>query len=147
MHKLINYDQKTIDSYNNSFDDIMYNIRDFLFLHYMTKKTNTLFWKDVSKLEPPSSLMDKLDIWKNKLPIAEDFNNLSDYILFKESNYMMVMHGLNLFNYDKIKKEYKFIPRFVRDNAEHIIKEQQRIDSVASRLSHKEFIRVVRESL
>ncbi len=147
MHKLINYNQKTIDSYNNSFDDIMYNIRDFLFLHYMTKKSNTEFWRDVSKIEPPSSLIEKLDIWTNKLPIGEDFKNLSDYILFRESNYSVVMHGLNLFNYDKLKKEYDYIPRFIKNNAEHIIKEQQQIDSIASRLSHKEFIRVVRENL
>ena len=104
MHRLPNYNEKTIASYNKSFNDIMENIRDFIILHYLTKKDNTSFWKNASMISLPDSLQAKLELWRNKLPITEDFNSLSDYILFNASNHTMILSGLGLFNNKSIYK-------------------------------------------
>jgi tryptophan halogenase len=146
MHKLINYNKKTIESYNKSFDDIMYNIRDFIFLHYMINKSNTKFWQDISTINPPDTLKSNLDLWLNKLPISEDFNNLSDYILFRDFNYIMVGYGVGIFNIENVKKEYSFFPDIVKESANKIIEEQKNIDNTANRLSHKKFINLVRDN-
>ena len=107
MDKILNYNDDVIDKYNNTFNHIMDNIRDFIALHYITNKDDTEFWRDVSKLELPKSLKTNLNIWKHRLPIDEDFNSLSNYVLFKSSNHIMVLDGLNLFNRESIKQEFQ----------------------------------------
>ena len=51
----------------------------------------------------PESLQEKLNIWKNRLPIKEDFKQ--GYLLFYESNFIVILHALGLINVDSIKKE------------------------------------------
>jgi tryptophan halogenase len=108
MHLLPNYDKKTIDDYNYKVEKIMENIRDFIVLHYITKKENTIFWKDVKKIKIPDSLKDKLEKWKNRMPIREDFSN-TNYLLFFESNWTHVLYGLGLIDTKKIKTNHNFI--------------------------------------
>ena len=144
MHKLLNYDEKVINSYNKSFTDIMENLRDFIVLHYLTKKENTQFWKDVAALEIPDSLKYRLDLWKNKMPIDEDFSELSDYILFKGNNHAVVMHGLDLFNRLAIKAEYDACHDYIKNAADEIIKERKEFDNSIDKISHKNLISKIR---
>ena len=51
-----NYNDNDIKQYNFKVNSIMNNIRDFIFLHYMVKKNNSQFWKDIKKLSIPNSL-------------------------------------------------------------------------------------------
>ena len=146
MHKLINYDQKVIDSYNKSFTDVMENIRDFIVLHYVTNKTNTQFWKDISSIELPDTLKSKLDIWKNKLPIEEDFSELSDYKLFGVDNYTLVLEGLNLFNRDAIKKEFESNPSYIKYAAQQEIEKQLQFEKSVDTITHKKLLELIREN-
>ncbi len=144
MHKLPNYDETTIKSYNKSFREIMQNIRDIVFLHYITKKRNTDFWKDVSKIEVPDTLAEKLEIWKNKLPIKEDMTEKSQYVLFGEDSYTTIMHGLKLFNVESIKKEYYSMQSFVDKEAEDILNKELYLENTTLTVTHKKFIEIVR---
>ena len=144
MHKLINYDEKIIESYNRSVNDIMENIRDFVVLHYQTKKTNTQFWKDVSALEIPDTLKNRLELWRNKLPIDEDFNDMSDYILFKGSNHTIVMEGLDMFNRSAIKQEYESNHDYIKNAADEIIRERIEFEKSIKTLTHKQFLAAIR---
>jgi tryptophan halogenase len=144
MHKLPNYNEKTIESYNKSFRDIMQNIRDIVFLHYITKKRNTSFWKDISKVEVPDTLAEKLELWKHKLPIKEDLTENSQYILFGEDSYTTIMHGLRLFNIDSIKKEYSSMYDYVDKEAEEILRKEKYNEKTTPTVSHKKFIEIVR---
>jgi hypothetical protein len=56
----------------------------------------------------PDELKDLLSIWKNKMPCRADFSHLTDKILFSELHFTMILHGLNLFDTDKIKQEYHY---------------------------------------
>ena len=60
MHRLPNYDEKTIEKYNKDINDILTNLRDFIILHYVTKKENTQFWKDIQHVQLPDSLSENL---------------------------------------------------------------------------------------
>tara|TARA_R110000850_G_scaffold7552_2_gene27431 strand:+ start:1679 stop:3064 length:1386 start_codon:yes stop_codon:yes gene_type:complete len=103
-HNIINYDQKTIDNLNKTMEEIMLNIRDFICLHYINNKKES-FWKEQII---PDSLQFKLDIFKNRLPIREDFR-VTQFTLFRESHYMAVMHGMGLFDVAKLKKQYNML--------------------------------------
>jgi tryptophan halogenase len=146
MHRLSKFDNNTITSYNKSVNDIMENIRDFVALHYMTDKDDTMFWKDLKSIEIPNTLKHKLKTWKNKLPIKEDFNEQSDYVLFTDPNFILVMEGLNLFNRESIKDEYARLNPLIRSEAEQIALNHFNIDKNLITFSHKEFLKLVRDN-
>lgn len=104
--KLTNYNDAVIKKYNESIESIIDNIRDFLVLHYITDKESSQFWKDLKTSQIPDSLADKLDMWRHKLPTAEDFNKESDFILFSEFHHILVLYGLGLIDHNSIKNEY-----------------------------------------
>jgi tryptophan halogenase len=146
MHRLPNYDQKVIDQYNKSVTDILNNIRDFVALHYITKKENTEYWKSLKSVELPDSLKEKLEIWKYKLPIREDFSDLSKYILFKESNFILVMHGLGLFNQESIRLEYESLDTSIKNDADRIFNAVKQRENASPKIIHKEYLRSIREN-
>ena len=121
------------------------NIRDFIALHYITDKNNSEFWRDISKIDLPDTLSNKLDHWKNHLPILEDFSGQTDYLMFTEAHHIVVMHGLNLFNTESIKKEYLSLPEYVRRNAYNIVESSKYNDNIVSTTTHKEHLRIIRE--
>jgi len=147
MQKLINYDDTTIDDYNISVNGIMENIRDFIVLHYITNKSNTEFWKDIRSLELPDSLKSKLKRWRYRLPVSEDFNNMSDYILFTPVNFIVVMEGLDLFDRNSIRAEYNALHPEMKETANSIIKQQLEFEKNIKFIMHKEMISIIRTYL
>ena len=103
MHMISNYSQNTINRYNKIMTGVIENIVDFVLLHYKVKKNNSKFWKNY-KINLTDSLKDKLEIWKNRFPIREDFDG--NYNLFTESNFAIVLEGIGHFDKNKIKYEY-----------------------------------------
>jgi tryptophan halogenase len=144
MHRLQNYNQNIINDYNKSFNDIMENIRDFLVLHYMTRKTNTQFWRDLSNLEIPDSLGTKLERWQHKLPINEDFSHLSNYRLFNSDNFIMCMHGLDLFDHNSIKQEFDSKSILIHQETEKLIQQYEEFSKNVHSITHKEMINLIR---
>ena len=144
MHRLPNYTEKTIEKYNNDVNDIMINIRDFVILHYITDKTNTQFWKDVSQMEIPESLKENLKRWRTNLPIADDFNSQTAYVLFRDAHYLQVMAGLDLFDREKIKQEYEMMHYNIKNIAENFIRETRTFEKMNPSIEHKEFISAIR---
>jgi tryptophan halogenase len=145
MDKIQNYDDKVIESYNNSFNSIIENIRDFIVLHYLTKRNDTDFWKNILNLEIPESLKNNLEKWKTKLPTGEDFLNVSGYSMFGPQNFIKVMHGLNLFDKEAILKEYNFLSNEYRSAANQMINDHLHSQSFSNFMNHKDIIRVIRE--
>lgn len=143
MQRLINYNDKIINSYNKSMTDMTENIRDYIALHYVTKKTNTQFWRDAGK-DLPDSLKDRLEIWTHKMPVREDFKSLTEYIMFTESNFILVMQGLGLFNVDSIRKEYESISKEARQHVEILAEHTINYESTVDRISHKDAIAYIR---
>jgi flavin-dependent dehydrogenase len=144
MQKIINYSKKDIDLYNKSFVSIMENMRDFIILHYITKKDNTQFWIDAKNIELPEKLKNNLNIWKYKMPIKEDLLNQSDYSLFWENNFILVMHGLELFDNNSINKEYQKLHEGLKKRAEKIIEDQLILEKQIKTISHKKYIELTR---
>jgi hypothetical protein len=144
MHRLQNYNERVIKEYNESFENITENIRDFIVLHYLTKRNDTEFWKNILTIDIPESLKYNLEKWKTKLPIKEDFRKDSSYAMFLPLNFVVVMAGLNLFDNDAILNEYQFLSKNIKNNAEIMINSAVFQDQSKQYLNHKEIIKIIR---
>jgi tryptophan halogenase len=144
MHRLPNYNEKTIEKYNKDINDIMINIRDFVILHYVTNKDNTQFWKDVAKIELPDSLKENLKRWRTNLPVADDFSDQTDYVLFRDAHYLQILAGLNLFDVESIKNEYEMMHPNAKNIADNFIRETRTFEKMNPSIGHKEFISTIR---
>jgi tryptophan halogenase len=145
MHRLPNYDEDNIEKYNKDIADILTNIRDFVILHYITKKDNTQFWKDVQNMPIPESLAKNLKMWKKNLPVADDFRGSTDYKLFSEAHYTHILYGLNLFDTTAIKQEYEMMHPKIKELAEDHIREIRTIAKMEPTVGHKQYIDYVRK--
>jgi hypothetical protein len=144
MHRLINYDQSIIDSYNNDVNNILTNIRDFVALHYATSRSDTDFWKDVQKTALPDTISEKLERWRNRLPIKEDFNSITSYAMFTDAHHIFILNGLGLFNVDSIKNEFESQCILTKNEADAIIRNNNLHEDTIRVLPHKEIIRRIR---
>ena len=93
---LINYNQDQINQYNEVVKKININVRDFLCLHYITDKKWGL------KIKTPATLAHQLKLWKRRLPLSIDFN--TQYILFKDSHFFIILKELGLISKKHIVK-------------------------------------------
>ena len=141
LHK---YNQTTIDRYNEEVNAILENIRDFVLLHYMCDRDDTNFWINARSVELPESLKNNLEIWKNKLPISEDFNNKTSKVLFNEYNHALVLHGLGLFDTESIKQQFQNFPQAVKDYANRSVQNLRDTESNVKTIPHKMMIDLIR---
>ena len=51
MHYMTHCNQEDIDFYNDKYQKIMENIRDFVVLHYLVDKKTSRFWKELKNLQ------------------------------------------------------------------------------------------------
>jgi len=144
MHRLPNYDIDTIERYNQDVNDILINLRDFIILHYITKKNTTKFWKDIQNMPIPESLSKNLKRWKKNLPIADDFKRSTDYKLFSEAHYTHILAGLKLFDTEMIRQEYEIMHPAIKEIAENFIREKQTIEKIQPTVGHRQYIEYVR---
>ena len=145
MHRLPNYSEDNIEKYNKDVADILTNIRDFVILHYITKKDNTQFWKDVQNMPIPESLAKNLKMWEKNLPVSDDFRGSTDYKLFSEAHYTHILYGLDLFNTDAIKQEYEMMHPKIKEMAEDHIREIRTLIKLQPTVGHKQYIEQVRK--
>jgi hypothetical protein len=123
----------------------LYNIRDFILLHYINDRRDSNFWNDISQLELPDSLLTNIETWKHKLPVDEDFNTVSDYVLFKAANFTVVMEGLNHFNRKSISIEYNAYQEKFKDYAVGDLKHHFDFNRSITTIGHKEYISIIRK--
>lgn len=142
MHYLINYNDKNIEKYNNSINNVMQNIRDFVQLHYITDREDTLFWKEIKDIKITDSLKEKLELWNERLPISEDFNKDSDYVLFKDPNFIQVLYGLNMIDTDKLKIMHEYHPKQVQLNLKSLLDNVEREEKTTDTISHRKFVEI-----
>lgn len=141
---LINYNDHTIEKYNKIVSGIMLNIRDFIVLHYLTGREDTDFWKSLSTAELPDSLKTKLDIWQTKMPTVDDFIDSSDYRLFTDFHFILVLHGLQLFDTKKIKEEYLSRFSHMQNVAEDIVMHGLKLQ--CDTIPHKTMLDIIRNT-
>lgn len=143
---IVDYNENTRIKYNNLMSSILDNIRDFIFLHYLTKKNNTEFWIDARNTNIPETLKNKIELWKNKLPTTEDFCGVSQYRLFSEIHHILVLYGLGHFDTEKIKNEYELlVDRDSKLRAEEAIHFENTLE--CQTIPHRTMIELIRNMI
>lgn len=145
--KISNYDDGVIENYNNSFESIMNNIRDYIAVHYLTERKDTQFWIDAANNPLPNDVAEQLKQWKHKLPIQNDFTGSSNYIMFTAANFIMLMEGLDLFDRDSIRKEFMMQNPALRQLAMEQIEYDRSQWATQLKIPHRRFIEVARDTL
>jgi tryptophan halogenase len=105
------------DRFNRNSDEILENIVDFVALHYKVKRNDTEFWKFAKTLPSPPGLEKLLEIYQHKFPTDIDFENKA--VLFQAANYIIVMHGLGLFDRQVAKDVINNLPDMMRNNIDY----------------------------
>ena len=121
----------------------MNNIRDFIVLHYITKREDTNFWKDLKIQEIPDTLKENLEKWKTRLPILEDFKHTNFYLFF-ENNYTQILYALSLLNIDNIKNQYKSYNKNLLKFIDEQIEKYEKQNSNNHFISHKTYLDIIR---
>lgn len=136
VHFLPSYDY---DSCNDHVNQIFDNIVDYIQAHYLVKREDTSFWKEIKyNLKITPSLQNHLEKWKNRMPLFSDIN--CAWGMFNSVNYIQILHGLNWFDIDKISDEYSHYRLHLEYD---IINKLESISSPSIKFGHKKFIKEV----
>ena len=102
------YPSNSIEECNEMVNGIFDNIFDYVQAHYLTKREDTPFWKEVKyDLKITSSLQKLLDKWERRFPQLSDI--ACQWAMFNTVNYIPILYGLKWFNIDKVLKEFRHI--------------------------------------
>ena len=122
-----------MDGCNKVVNNIFDNIFDYVQAHYLVKREDTPFWKEVKyNLKLTSSLKSLLSKWEKRFPLNGDV--LCRWGLFTEANYIPILYGLKWFNREVIEQEYTHISHLP------IVKWEETYPNTIH-LSHKQLIK------
>ena len=128
------YNQNSVDSYNKIATDNMDQVLNFIYLHYITKREDTEFWKNLQKnYPPPENFKHTLQLIKeNNLRYFDTFFMTQDSV-FTLYSYYMVANGLEIFEQPINNTGYEITPSV--DQYKYIL------DEFKSRaINHKQFL-------
>jgi tryptophan halogenase len=81
-----------VNEFNRQMDDEIYNIRDFIVLHYkVTNRDDTRFWRHCRNMNIPDSLQHRIDLFRETGRVFK-----VDSELFGENSWIQVMLGQGL---------------------------------------------------
>ena len=130
-------------NYNNLIIKAFDNIVDYILAHYLVKKENTDFWKEIKyNLKITDSLQNLLTMWKNRLPHSSDVNVA--WGMFSSVNYISILYGLDWFDIEAIKREYSMFP-FPEYVEESIKMDRYNEHSIVS-IGHKKIIQMIKDN-
>lgn len=144
-------DTGTIKEYNRVFDDTMFNVLDFIQLHYFTQREDTEFWRWCkNEITMTDFNKENLETFKtnfvNQTILPED-GLMSNFRIYDCLNWIQVMHGLRMFDTAKIKALYeKRYSKLYREQCEIHVKQLLATDS-SGWVKHREAIDSVKQQL
>lgn len=101
--------QETVlhDSYNKEMVNMWDDIRDFIVLHYISQRKDTVFWKEASSVERRSKeLKEKLEKWKYRMPRTIDYSiKGNNFYNLGNTLWYQICMGMNILNSEVAKKE------------------------------------------
>ena len=98
------FPSNSVEECNELVNGIFDNMFDFVQAHYLVKKEDTPFWREVKNdLKITTSLQTTLEKWKRRFPQADDI--LCRFGMFYAVNYIPILHGLKWFDIDVMGNE------------------------------------------
>jgi tryptophan halogenase len=118
-------DTATVRKYNETFDDMMLNVLDFIQLHYFTERTDTEFWRWCkNEITMTDFNKENLELFKtnfvSQILLPEDSVS-HNFRIYDCLNWIQVMHGLRMFDSARIKELFEMHFSTHRSDDEQII--------------------------
>jgi tryptophan halogenase len=118
LNNIFDYEEKSVALYNDIVNKNMEETLSFVYMHYLTKRKDSLFWKNFKKNNPiPKHFVEKLEIIKENNLRFFNSNEVKTTCTFPIVSFLQVCNGLKLFkkkiklsHYENLKpsiKEYK----------------------------------------
>ena len=140
--KGVTYKNEThIKLFNNTVNKMTDDILTFVHFHYLTKRVDTLFWKDFTKNNKTPGLIQRLiENDKDLMILANDglLDNVFPFFI-----YLQVGAGIKYFNQEEAKKTFESLNTGLRQNVYKTAKEFYLRDvnlALTSLPKHKDFI-------
>jgi tryptophan halogenase len=134
-------DVATSAQYNKEFENVCKNIIDFVQLHYFTKRRDSEFWKSCQDLTMTDFNKETLEIFKNSLPSHVFFSK--PYLMFRDQNWLLVMHGLGMLNKEKIQNILNFQNEDITFAANDAIKTYKEWEEKQLFVSHRQALEII----
>ena len=133
---MFNRNEKIISYFNKNYLKETTEISYFIYLHYLTNKENTDFWKDYTKNNPMPNRLDEI-ITKLKLSILTESENTG---IFGKESYYQIADGLSILDKESIKNIYINNNLSIFNN---IIDKQNKLNDIVSDgfISHSNFLK------
>lgn len=115
--QLMDYDENSIDVYNQTINKMYIEIRDYVILHYLNGKNDTIFWKDYNTMKLPESLQRNLKKWNNRLPMRKDFTMLKYPVVYPHWP-IVLLYQFEKIDVNCIRNIYNNLPKNVKQEIE-----------------------------
>jgi tryptophan halogenase len=132
--------QRFNDLYLNETQEIV----DFLYLHYVTNKKNSIFWQDFTKKNKMPEKISYILNTCNDKPLVKIFD-LFDNTIFSSSSYYYILIGNELINKNNMKKISKTILDNLKKQDYKLILNAQKI-LIPNFLTHNDFIDIIKNN-
>ena len=104
-------DTGTVKEYNKIVDDMLYNVLNFIQLHYFTQRNDTEFWRWCkNEITVTDFNKENIEVFKknfvNQIVLPED-GTMNNFKIYDCLNWIQVMHGLRMFDQKSIKALYE----------------------------------------
>ena len=100
-------DQRIRNDFNYRFVIWMQDIVDFVYLHYMGRRTDTPFWAKFQEIKnAPETLQKALEKWEYALPRFIDYQSNTGHKPFQLSSWFEVSYGLKRIDTERIRQSF-----------------------------------------
>jgi len=133
------------DSFYKKFNSVCLDrnteVRDFVYLHYITKRNDSDFWRNFQSNNPMiGTVHETLEWMKETKTIDADIHKK----VFSSRSWMQVANGLGLFNYDtRNRKNHVFSEEYINSYNLSFLKNQENMLKMC--ISHKDFLNYLKQ--
>lgn len=102
-HSMASRDPRVADDFNKKFVQMHEEVVDFIYFHYMSDRSDSVFWERFKDLDnAPEAVKNLLDEWQYRIPEYKDFKGN----MFSHDSWVAVADGINFLNRNLYKKTY-----------------------------------------
>ena len=131
----------TVKKYNEQMTGVFQNTVDFVQLHYITKRNDTVFWKSMKDLKLTDFNKETIPIFKNTIPTWTYFDKR--YVMFNHQNWLMVLLGLEIIDKEAVVTSWNNLDDELKQTA--FVKHQIYFSRDAKAVTHREAINMIIE--
>lgn len=152
FEKLTSIDESKKEYFNKIIKKINDDVLNFIYLHYVTNRNDTEFWKNFRKNNPEPKFFSIFDEFcKSTFPKEHDFKYLHQldfreeaFTPFRPSNYYIVGLGVNFFDKEVARHELEYYKEDINYKKRHTGDVIETYKSIVSECySHKEYIELL----